>query len=130
MHTKVLMKKKYISLYKEFIDGFYPHTILNSNEGIMLYTLTLQQIDSRIDKSIHTYPVGCDYKGKDYFYLKKSYIKSLNNIEYSYTINKYYSKKHRKYVPVVFMCAGIIYIYFCKYRSNREKIMHLVCRWQ
>jgi len=65
--------------------------------------LTFQKIDSRIDKSIYTYPVGCSHKGKDNMIEETSYIESLNDIECPHTANKYYSKKHRKYVPVVFM---------------------------
>ena len=39
---KKIDKNLYIKVYKEFRDGFFSHTILNSNEGILLYTLTLQ----------------------------------------------------------------------------------------
>ena len=102
---KTIDKNICIFLYKEFRDRFYSHATSNSNEGIILYTLTLQQIDSKIEKSIYSYSINCGHKDKDNMIEETSYTKSLNNIECPYTINKYYLKNHRKYVLVVFICA-------------------------
>ena len=51
------------------------------------------------------YPISYGYEGKDNINKETSYIKSLNDIEYPYTKNKYYLKKYGKYVLIVFMCA-------------------------
>ena len=39
---RTINKNMYIAVYKEFRDGVYPHAALNSNDGIILYTVTLQ----------------------------------------------------------------------------------------
>ena len=98
-------RKKYEVIHagvpKEFRESFFPCASLNSNDSIMLHTLSLQQHDSSIDKSICTYPVGCGHKSKKSMLLETSCIEITNDIENPSQAMKFYSKTNEKHKKVV-----------------------------
>ena len=80
---------------------------MNSNEVILLHTLSLQQNDSRIDSALTTCPVCLGHRSKLSIIEEITCIDSLDDMECPSRAKKYYSKKKGKFVKVVFMCSHV-----------------------
>ena len=90
--------------YKEFWDGFYPYTTMNSNEVTLLHTLSLQQNDSRIDSSLSTCPIALGHKRKLSIIEEITLINSLNDMECHSKARKNIQRR-RENILKYFSCA-------------------------
>ena len=60
---------------------FFPYAAMNSNKGILLHTLSLQQNDSRIDSSLCACLAGLGHKSKLSVIEEITCVNSLNEME-------------------------------------------------
>ena len=99
---------RYIICIKEFRDEFNPYSTNNTNNSILLHTMSIVPVDSTIDTPEYTYPVGCGHKDKNNMIHEKFYVETLNELMKPNNKKKFYSVKLRKYISVVIFHVGIM----------------------
>ena len=93
---------------KEFRDEFNTYSTNNTNDSILLHTMSIVPVDSTVDTPEHTYPVACGHKDKNNMIHEKHYIETLNELMKPNNKKKFYSTKLRKYISVVLFDVGIM----------------------